>query len=368
MRALKRAALVIAITSCALYDSSLLIDASAPDATPADSGADVVVDPCDHAEPPTRPSADDPSDASDIELVTAVTNVDFGGDGGTTLGFDLDHTCTCPGPESCVPGQGGNGHCDDSRGRDNAGGALIQEFSELTTQLSTAKINTNFENGVDTMVIRVRQYNGTANDTQVALAVFVSTGTVPLDDAGANPIPKHDGTDMWGLDPSSVVGTPPPYVAVNEDTSAYVTNGVLVGSVSFPFRVGNAFGPNFLRLDGAFLVATLAPSGSGYAMSGVITGRWDTRNLLTGMQGIHDPLVAGQYLCGTDSTYQGFKSAICAAADIASLASSDNTGAPCDALSLAVGFTSEPAMLGGLLPAGTPPSPCGATYSDQCGN
>ncbi len=365
MRKLVAIALVL-FGGCAIYDSSLLIGSPPDGFAMDDAGSDADADLCNHAEPPTRPLADDPSDA-DIELVSAVNDIEFG-DGGSVLGFDLDHTCTCPGPESCVPEQGGNGHCDDSQGRDNAGGALIQTFSQLSSQLSVAKINTNIQTGQDTMVFRVRQYNGTANDTQVALAVFVSTGILPLTDAGTNPIPKHDGTDTWGLDPSSVVGTPPPYVATNEDTSAYVANGVLVGSVSFPFRVGNAFGPNFLRLDGAFLVATLTKASSGYAMNGVITGRWDTRNLLTGMQGVHDPLSPSDFLCGTDSTYQGFKKAICQAADIASLGTNDNTGAACDALSLAVAFTSEGAELGGLFSASTPPTPCGATYSDQCGN
>ena len=217
-------------------------------------------------------------------------------------------------------------------------------------------------------MVRVRAWNGTPNDTQVAVAVFTSNGTVPLDDAGTNPIPKHDGTDMWGLDPSSVTGTPPPYVAVNEDESAYVTNGVLVATVSFPFGISSAFGPDFLRLDGALLVGPITSTPNGYTIAGIVTGRWDTRNLLTGLQGLHDPFNASMYLCGTDSTYVAFKNAICAAADIAVLPANDDTNAPCDGLSLAVGFTTDPAQLGGLLSGKPKPTPCGATYSDQCGN
>ncbi len=259
-------------------------------------------------------------------------------------------------------------HCDDSQGRDNAGGALIQQFSQLTSQLSTAKINSDIAQGLDSMILRVTNYNGTANDTQVSLAVFNSNGTVPLTDAGLNPTPKLDGTDQWGIDPASLTGTPPPYVATNEDDTAYVTGNVLVANVSFPFGLGESFGSNFLLLDGAFLVGTITTTSSGYAITGVVTGRWDTRNLLTGMQGLKDPLNPGMFLCGTDPTYLGFKNAICGAADIASIATSDNTGAPCDALSLAVGFTSGAALLGGVLTHNPSPDPCGATYSDQCGN
>ncbi len=368
MRRARAAIVLVAIVGCAVYDTSLLVDASASDASP-DAQPDVVVDPCNHAEPPARPATNDPSDA-DIELVNAIASVDFNitNDAGAVYGFDLDHTCTCPAPESCVPQQGSQTHCDDPQGRDNAGGALIQQFSQLTTELDANQINTKFAQGLSTMMLRVRNYNGTPNDTQVALAVLVSNGTMPLTDAGDNPPPKHDGTDTWGIDPSSLVGSPPPYLAVNEDASAYVTNGVLVASVSFPFGIGTAFGPNFLRLDGALLVATVTKVQTGFALAGIVTGRWDTRNLLTGMQGVHDPLSPSDFLCGTDPTYQGFKKLICAASDISRLGSSDNTGAPCDAISLAVGFTAETALLGPLLSGNPKPTPCGATYTDQCGN
>jgi hypothetical protein len=358
-------AVIIVLGSCAVYDSSLLIDASA-DVVPGEAGADV--DPCSHAEPPPRPAADDPTDASDIEFVTVLTSIDFGLDGGV-FGFDLDHTCTCPGPESCVPQKGVTAkHCDDDAGRDNAGGGLIQTFSALTPQLSTAALDTHVGQGQFSLAVRVRNYNGTLNDTQIALAAFTSNGTLPLTDAGLNPVPKHDGTDQWGIDPLSLVGTPPPYVAVNEDDSAYVAGGVVVASVAFPFGLGTTFGENFLRLDGALLVGAITKGPLGYSITGVVTGRWDTRNLLTGMQGIKDPFNAGQFLCGTDSTYQAFKGAICAASDISRIGSNDNTGAPCDALSLALGFTTEPALLGPLYPNKIGTTPCGATYSDQCGN
>ncbi len=351
-----------------MYDASLLEDGGAPDVAPvAEAGADG--DTCDHAEPPPRPAADDPSDGGDIEILSALASVDFNlaGDAGV-IGFDLDRTCTCPGPESCVAQSNGNPHCDDARGRDNSGGALIQQFSSLTSVLDATKLDQHIAQGLYSLVLRVRGYNGTANDSQVSVAAFSSNGTVPLDDAGTNPVPKHDGTDQWGIDPASVVGTPPPYVAAYEDDAAYVSGGVLVANVSFPFSIGTSFGANFLRLDGAYLVATLAKTAGGYTLSGVVTGRWDTRNLLTGMQAIKDPFNPGQFLCGTNATYAAFKAAICAAADIASESASDNTGAPCNALSLAVGFQAEPAQLGGILPSGTRPTPCGATYSDKCGN
>jgi hypothetical protein len=368
VRALKGFVIAV-IASCSIYDSSLLVGGS-PDVVVADSGADV--DPCDHAEPPSRPATDDPSDAGGATYVLALSNVDFDltGDGGKPpVGLDLDHTCTCPAPTSCVPATNAGPQCDDSRGRDNAGGTLIKNFSQLTSsELNANKVNSNIGKGVNSMILVLANYNETPNDTNVSLGVLVSNGTVPLDDAGTNPIPQHDGKDQWGIDPSSLVGSAPPYVAVNEDDAAYVTNGVLVAHVSFPFGLGPSVGANFLRVDGAYLIGTLTKTATGYALVGYVTGRWDTRNILTGMAGMHDPFNAGQFLCGSDSTYQALKAAICAGSDIARDSTSDNTNAPCGALSLAVGVTAEPAQLGGVLPGNPRPTPCGQTYSDQCGN
>ena len=366
-----RAPIVIAafIASCSIYDSSLLVGGS-PDVVASDSGADV--DPCNHAEPPDRPAKDDPSDAGGATFVLALDNVDFdlaGDAGGPAVGLDLDHTCTCPGPKSCVPAASSNAQCDDPQGRDNAGGALIKQFSAISSsELNANKVNTNMAKGVNSMVLVLSNYDETPNDTTVSLAVLVSNGTVPLDDAGTNPIPKHDGTDQWGIDPSSLVGSAPPYVAVNEDDAAYIVNGVLVAHVSFPFGLGPSVGANFLRVDGAYLVGTLTKTSAGYSLTGYVTGRWDTRNILTGMAGMHDPFNSGQFLCGSDSTYLALKAAICAGADITRDSTRDNTNAPCDALSLAVGFGAEPAQLGGVLAGNPRPTPCGATYSDQCGN
>jgi hypothetical protein len=247
--------------------------------------------------------------------------------------------------------------------------ATIRKDATTRAARNANKVNANISKGINSMVLRLTNYNETPNDTSVSLGVMASNGTVPLLDGGTNPIPLHDGNDQWGIAPESLIGSPPPYAPVNVDDSAYVSGGVLVAHVSFPFGLGASVGTNFLRLDGAFLVGKLTKTTSGqYSLVGIVTGRWDTRNILTGMAGMHDPFNSGEFLCGTNATYQALKAAICSGSDIARLGTSDNTNAPCDALSTAVGFAAEPALLGGVLPGNPPPQPCGATYSDQCGN
>jgi hypothetical protein len=48
----------------------------------------------------------------------------------------------------------------------------------------------------------------------------------------------------------------------------------------------------------------------------------------------------------------------------------DNTGATCDALSMSLGFTAEPAQIGSVYSVPQPPSGCvseaGALWSDTC--
>jgi hypothetical protein len=348
---------------CAVYGPSLLVDASADGASDSPSGDGGG---CVHALPPSHPSTDDPSDA-DIEFLSVVNGVDFGLDGGVTS-YDLDKTCTCPGPESCTPITVSQ-HCDGEGGTDNSGGTLISNLAQLTNQFDPTTVNANFGKGTASLLIRVSGYNGTANDTQVDVSLFVSNGTVPLTDAGANPVPKHDGNDMWSVDPTAIVGSPPPYVAVHADATAYVSGGVLVGSLDVPLGLGWAFSQDFLQVQGAYLTATIVAGAHGYALSnGTIAGRWDTRNLLTGMQVLVDPFNKTQHLCGSDITYGTLKALICKSADITLVAQNDNTGAPCNALSLALGFATEPVQFGGVMSSGkTQPTPCGATYTDQCG-
>jgi hypothetical protein len=315
--------------------------------------------------------ADDPGGA-DTELVAAVTQIDFGLDAGASLSFDLDDTCTCPGPESCTPQAGAPKHCDDDAGRDNAGGPLIAKFAALTPDLDPNGLNPSIAAGNSTLVFRVRRWNGLPNDTSVELAIFASRGTSPYNDAGIGPVPKHDGADLWSIDRASLVGgVAPPYVPTYVDGNAYVVGGVLAATLDFPLALGGAYSSTFISLSGARVVGVLDKRTTGYAIKDArVVGRWGSRNLLTGMQVAKDPLNKGKFLCGDDPTYLTFKTEICKAADLASNPQNDNAGASCDAMSLVLSFQSEPALLGPAatsLDDGGNFTPCGATYTDQCG-
>ena len=236
---------------CSIYDTSLLLpgaDAAAGDVATGAGERDAKdsVDMCSHAFPPPRPKVNDPSEAGDIEIVNAVRTVTVTAapDGGPlpVIGFDLDGVCTCPGPESCTAPVSGAQHCDDTGGRDNSGGHLVAQLSEVSNGiLNQQAINQNIDPGLGySLIFRVRDYNGAPNDTQVELAIFTSDGT-PQNDAGQFSQPNWDGSDSWTIDSNSVLGGVndagdiiPNYV----DSNAYVADGVLVSTLSFPIELG----------------------------------------------------------------------------------------------------------------------------------
>lgn len=363
---------VAVAAACTVYDASLLVPG---DAGASDAGADVVVDPCKATGWPARPDKDDPGGA-DVEFYNALTTLDFNASpdaGATTIGFNLDGVCTCPQAESCHPADAAPQHCDGKDGLDNSGAALIRQFSSANGFFDQNYINQQIAAGIFGAVIRVRGYNGKANDTKVEVAVFVSNGTDGIQ-IGKPIAPKRDGSDKWTLDPTSLKGGALPDggapVALYVDSNAYVSNGFLVGTLNFPLSIGagNGEGLVTIELSGSVLAAKLEPSGSSFKAKGTIAGRWPTRKLLTTLQVLHDPLdsTKTQFLCGPNVTYQVLKTRVCDFADITGNLLEDGKNAPCDSLSIGFGFESGPATFAGTWPKPDGGTPCGPQWTDDC--
>lgn len=360
--------------SCAIYDPSLLSGGDAgADVTQTDAAAEAST--CASATYPARPAADDDGGADAGDLVLAVQRFDFSPDtdGGVLRGYDLDHQCTCPGPGSCVPLKGAPTLCDDDAGRDNSSAQLLDSFTKLATAFSPAKLNQKLQSGEFGLLIRVRNYNGTANDTSVEASLFLSNGTPSATDGGAPLPPKFDGTDSWTIDPRSLLGgVAPPYIPQpnSADTAAYVRDGVLVASlaaVDLEFNAGSGLGSLRVNMTGAVVTGKLVPDGSGgYGIDdGMLAGRWSAQKFLTSLAPLKDP-ITNAFLCGDASTYGSLKTLVCKNLDVTSYPQNDNTSAPCDALSLALGFAARSAHFGPVKPGVPPDHPCGAQWTDEC--
>ena len=364
---------------CAIYDSSLLgsNEGGSPEAS-AESSVPDAGDGCNHTRWPDRPDADSDSSVTDIEFYNAIELLDFGtDDGGTPAaeGFDLDSVCTCPGPDSCTVFPEAGTQCDYEGGVDNALGALVKEFSGATNFFDQDYINQGISAGVFGALFRVRKYNGQANDTNVEVSIFVSNGMSGADTDAGPSIPKFDGTDIWTLDPDSLLGGsigdagPSPITAY--DLNAYVSNYTLVGNISdMPLAIGAADGEGLVTMDfsGALVVAKLVPSGNTFNATGFVAGRWETKKLLTAMQVLHDPFDFDASLCGQIRFINCLKGRICDAPDISGNVLDDGKGAPCDALSLGFGFKSTSAGYGNVFAKPDSGGGCGPQYTDECGN
>ena len=360
--------------SCAVYDPSLLLPGDAgTDVTEPDAGPEAAS--CALAKYPERPAKDDDAGANVPDIVLAVQRFEFApsGDGGVARGFDLDERCTCPGGGSCVPLKGAPTICDDDAGRDNSAAQLLDTFTKVASAFSPQKLNQKLQNGEFGLVVRVRNYNGTANDTSVETALFISNGTTSATDGGPPITPKFDGNDSWTIDPRSLLGgVAPPYIPQpnTTDTAAYVRDGVFVASLAaadLEFNAGTGLGSLRVNMTGVVVTGKLVPDGAGgYRVDdGVLAGRWPSQKFLTSLAPIKDPITS-DFLCGDASTYGSLKALICKNLDITSFPQNDNTNAPCDALSIALGFVARTAKLGPVMAGVAPLQPCGAQWTDEC--
>ncbi len=386
---------------CSIYNSSLLLDGG-DDADAAEASA-----PC-FARWPPLPAHDDPASGSNYSGFVVMQSVDVGSmDGGAALlesgvplppiGFDLDNDCTCctePKGGTCTTGGSCVGQsviCDDKAGRDHVALNIFQVIPN-----ASAAANAGMQAGQFSMLLQIGGYNGTPNDTNVTVALYVSNGMDGIQDGG--PVtPRHDGTDRWtvdthylattqaggtvsdGTDCNVVNACQPIYV----DNSAYVSSGVLVArpSATLPLTFGYRanIGGALMKLNDTVISGTLNPiKGDGGnttwgMVNGSISGRWESAQLLSNLASLPNPNVDGSFLCGTDpaaaSLYQSVKAYVCSIQDIAAHQALDNTMATCDALSMSFGFKAEPALLGTVYSVNQPMSGCATDaglWSDKC--
>jgi hypothetical protein len=237
--------------------------------------------------------------------------------------------------------------------------------------------------GQSTVLFRIKSYNGGQNDKQVTFIVYTSRGLYHDPDAGKPeaglPPPQYDGTDVWTVDPSSLLGGASVdggatcegndniCVPIYADTQAYVKDGVLVAHVDFPITVGPDGSALVLTISAAAMYAKLVPDGPGFRIDdGQIAGRFNSGGLLTALGVSADPIGKKGALCNNTLVYSNVKSRVCAAADIMTHPLDDNTGKSCDALSIAVSFSASAGHLGPPFSKGGADEPCGAGWKDDC--
>ncbi len=370
--------IVSAVAACTIVDSLKLPEDTGDAGSPGgkDSGTkDVFVDPC---RSDLLPSPPDPPVGTGPEGNTyyfAVDSVAFSspGDAGAAVGLNLDKECTCFGmpkdPQSCVPLSPNNTHCDTlGNGIDNAVSLLVNGTAKQNGFDVQAQSQGALAGGRNGLLIKIDQYTGELNDSRVLFSFYVSAGPSFPDGGGVGNVkPTFTTADSWTVDQQSVVsGTDPKrYVAIN-NTSATVTNGVLVATnLSGVLRLDNGLS---LDLKSMQLSGKLVKDQDGNFRidDGVLAGRWASSDALRNLGALGDPSADGGKVCNSPLNFAALKFLVCAAADISSTGP-DNSNVTCDALSLGLRYTAKPATFGSIISIDAGTAGCG-NIDTQCTN
>ncbi|UCH28450.1 MAG: hypothetical protein JSV06_09225 [Myxococcales bacterium] len=274
-----------ATAACSVYDSSLMGEGLAT--------------------VPARPPAGTSASSDDVEAIFAFRNIslDQSGDRWRRFGLDLDglNTASIEDEAECVAANG-SPTLDGEKGIDNSFGQHVLPTVVGLISCLEDNIALNQGLGFGTVLLRLREWNGTPNDAKVDVSVVSAVDGTSLDDAtglewggpaGATlmlpsatqeaPPPAWDGEDVFFVDPASLVAGDIDYALVWK-TDAYIRDGRVVlpldTATTFVFLTGP--GSFSLSLDG-FLVADISEDGQ-TLVKGMIAGRFSAGELVATLQ------------------------------------------------------------------------------------
>lgn len=372
MRTLLAAAFGAGLPVLALASGCELVAGLSGDKTiakPSDAGLDAPMDAppdatqgCAHATYPPPPAV--MSAGGSLDFVSALYTMDVGESqppGTLNIGLDLDKTCTCEGePTSCanpswIPK--GKVYCDGLDGRDNGFARLFALFSLALGMgnFGSPRFTQRAQHGDWSLLIRVRGYNGLPDDDQVEVSVYPTTGF-----AGTGMSPNWDGNDAWPIPSSSVsdgkTGKPDLDSPIATDANAWVTNGTVVASLkAADLLLGAETSRVLITLTAGVVMGKLTKGPKGYQIDdGIIAARWKTSDAFAALGTFINS--KGDPFCTDDFYYSGAKTQLCSLVDIRSTLGGPTD--PCDALSLGISFTAQPAKLGVLVPPAPPGDTC----------
>jgi hypothetical protein len=274
-------ALVPSVSGCNVYDSTLV-----------DEGLAGV---------PERPPQSTSSPEDGVEVIFALRNVslDQSGDRWRRFGLDLDgmNTTSIQDAAECVAANG-NPPLDGDNGIDNAFGQHVLPTVVSLIACLEDNIALNQGLGFGTVLVRLREWNGTPNDTKVDVSILSAVDGTSLDDVsglewgGANgatlmepggsveaPPPDWDGEDFFFADPTSLVAGDLDRPNVWR-ADAYVSKGRIVFPVgtdaTFAFLTGP--GSFSISIDGYF-IGDISEDGQTLTR-GLLAGRFSAGQLL----------------------------------------------------------------------------------------
>jgi hypothetical protein len=316
---------------------------------------------------PTPPKKSDSSNnQQDVWFVLKDATFKQAGAVAEEIAYDLDGRCTVlPDLDSECLGtttisQDGPLGQDNSLGQNMLSTLLLkQPGAEASWRDAQAK-------GVSALALRIRNWNGTADDPAIRVdlahtaygvpsGASPTPGSTPLDASWTAPPPSWDGTDVFALRRDDFVTTTPD-VARAADDNAYIAGGVIVAKM--PERTGVRIHDRTrtwkMTLTSARLVATLSDDFK-TVQGATYTGRWPTITM-------YDELNYGGFCgLGTAAGDPLLSQALLDGADVFADPDVTPVGQPCDAVTIALSFSGPRASIESSLVNGIP-------YPKECAN
>jgi len=323
---------------------------------------------------PGRPPSD--AEGDDIEeVVFGLKEVllNQGDTGWREIGLNLDNYCSGP-PVSqgeCVPpNPDATLLSDGEQGIDNSFGAELYPLVELVFPELQATARMSSENGIGVVAMRVRGYNGEADDPRVDVTVSQSvTGFRGTADETEPPeytivefepytpdmttrlaSPAWEGNDWMVLRDDTFFSSDLEQPLVRDD-NAYVVDRKLV--VTLPDRVEIRFAGDdngiTVRLTDARAIGTLSEDLTRLE-DVTFAGRWSVLDLLRTTESLG--------VCEGDAEFNIFRNKLDTAADLRATAGTGGADVMCDALSIGVTFQGYRVRLAGTTDGQQPPDGC----------
>jgi len=359
--------IVLALLSLALAPGCRAFDESLLDSGTTDAGPG-----CELRLPPVRPAGGEGPDVEEMVFAIRDLVVDQRDERWRTAGYDLDGLCTLTemSPVECLPpSPSAPRETDGEGGTDNAMGHQIIPILIVAMPNFEEESRGNQNVGLGVILIRIRGWNGAANDPLVDVTLTQSvigssveyTDPIVTLDVDADqrliingedwPVPAWDGNDVWWARADSFLERDIEQPRVRDD-NAYVANHTLVMRLPdrFPIVLG---GPTraaqFILTDVVFTVRISADRQT--VETSILAGRFDLTEFRR--------TIVSAGACPGTSDYASFSRVLDLAADVRAMPGSGGPTATCDAVSVGIPFESGiRASIVGIIDGFGTPTPC----------
>lgn len=360
---------LLLVGGCNVYDASLLGDGGGRvDAGPG--GGD-----CEGESrvPPARPTTPDGPDGPEVIFALKDVLLDQDGERWREIGFNVDGLCSqAPDPQvECLPpNRSAEPQSDGVGGIDNAfGGALFPLVNLAFPTLQRTSIEAAQE-GNGAIILRVRGWNGEANDPRVDVTVAQSVFALPAgpDDtepqevevrmfqafdpeSGERLLPRYDGNDWFFLREDSFLSGDLERPRIR-DNNAYVVDDQLVLRV--PDRAGIVFAGEENGIEARITDGTLTGRISADRTRigpVIIGGRWAAIDLID--------IARSVGACDGSSEVRLLQNQLDRISDVRSTPGTGGPDVDCDAVSVGVQFDGFRGRIGGMTPGLPIPDLCG---------